>query len=159
MKSKTFHGADGSPYLTRTELLRLPFGFRLYRHRFHRADEGEEFHDHPWGFVTLVLKGGYVERYLVKDGGGRTERERVMGPGRFGYRPRTHIHRVDRLLGSDVVTLVLTGPKTGEWGFWRKVPHQSLYEFVHWRVFLMSKGLNALNPERGEPEDMEDSRQ
>jgi len=60
MKTVTLHGTDGSPYLTRTTLFSIR-GFRVALHRFHRGDQDEDLHDHPWSFWTFILRGGYFE--------------------------------------------------------------------------------------------------
>ena len=49
-----------TPLMTRYKLLLTRWG-NLYLHVFHRSDEDRELHDHPWGFVSLILWGGYYE--------------------------------------------------------------------------------------------------
>lgn len=51
---------DGSAYLTR-------WGFRskwfsVYLHKLDAPDPGTDLHDHPWPFVSIILRGGYVEQ-------------------------------------------------------------------------------------------------
>lgn len=69
----TITGEDGSPYLTRILLTRLPIldqirkrlGVGVYVHHFHRSDGDQALHDHPWEFgASLVLNGAYVEERL-----------------------------------------------------------------------------------------------
>lgn len=38
---------DGSLYLTRYRLVRLPW-CRVFAHRIHRPDKGRDLHNHPW---------------------------------------------------------------------------------------------------------------
>lgn len=60
-------------YMTRWRVIGTPL-FGLYVHRLERPDPRRTLHDHPWPFVTLVLKGGYTEDFGVRAtrGGDRT---------------------------------------------------------------------------------------
>lgn len=51
--------ADGAIYLQRWGISTRRFG--VYLHRMDAADPGLDLHDHPWPFVSLVLRGGYTE--------------------------------------------------------------------------------------------------
>lgn len=111
---------DGSPYLTRWHLLSYQMGFNrnVYLHRFHRSDE-DTLHDHPWGFWSLILWGGYFEWTREGYPDGQMVR-RWYRPLSFLRRPAVWKHRVEipeRLRGR-VWTLVWTGPKERSWGFW-----------------------------------------
>ncbi|WP_448205458.1 hypothetical protein [Azospirillum sp. sgz302134] len=141
-KVKTFYGADGTPYLTRRELVRLG-PYRLYLHHFHRADQDPEYHDHPWAFVTLIVKGGYVEEVLTFAG----VKRRTMRPGRIGFCPVGRAHRVAELLGGgETWTIIATGPKRWEWAFWRPV-HDGLQR-IPWRDFFAAREMDVVEPER-----------
>lgn len=107
---------DGSPYLVRWHLIDTERHGRLYLHRFWRSDE-DVLHDHPWAFWSLILWGGYVEVTPCLPWGQWGLWHRT---GSLLRRPATWRHRVvvpDRLRGR-VWTLVWTGPKVREWGFW-----------------------------------------
>lgn len=64
---------DGTnnPYMLRWFLFRsqrfdkLP---RLYLHKFLRSDDDRAPHDHPWWFVSIILRGSYTEYSWVEDG-------------------------------------------------------------------------------------------
>jgi hypothetical protein len=104
------------PYLDRWHLLNTRFG-RLYLHRFWRSDD-DVFHDHPWWFVSLILRGYYDEVTPFSSYGGEVHEIRRVGSIR--YRPATWRHRVmiaPQMRGR-VWTLVLTGRKVRQWGFW-----------------------------------------
>ena len=54
---------DNEPYLERYYLFlkdRKRFPFNVFLHRFLKSDP-DHVHDHPWGYATLILKGGYYE--------------------------------------------------------------------------------------------------
>ena len=52
-------GREECPYLRRWALLLGVCSLRV--HHFLSSDDDRHFHDHPWWFVTLVLRGGYTD--------------------------------------------------------------------------------------------------
>lgn len=93
-------------YLRRWRVETPWFSVRL--HHWFASDDDRSMHDHPWDFVTIPLRGSYLD-------------ETPSGPqrvraGRAYYRPATHAHWVHLDRGR-VWTLVLTGPKVRRWGF------------------------------------------
>lgn len=112
-------------YLIRWSMFKI-FGWTLRFHVFLR-DDPDCLHDHPWPFWTLVLAGSYTEE--VEVAGIRVHRLRL--PLSLGYRKATHRHRV--LLGPGelpCLTIVITGPREREWGFWLKD------KWIQWREYL-----------------------
>ena len=79
-------------------------------HHWLGPDDDRAFHDHPWWFITLVLRGGYTDRTP-----GGNEHLRA---GMLRYRPASHQHTVVPDRGG-AWTLLITGPKTRSWGFWK----------------------------------------
>ncbi len=126
--------ADGRVYLNRWGW-RCRFGAVLL-HRMDAPDPGEDLHDHPWAFVSIVLAGGYIEeRAATRDA---TTYARIaveyldtplMRGARRGFeeeRRRFSVrrmrldecHRITRLLRAPTWTLVITGPRRRRWGFY-----------------------------------------
>ncbi len=106
-------GRSGEPYLTRWDILgtrhtTLP---HIYLHQFHRSDSDIALHDHPFAFVTFILRSGYYER--TESG------TKWVKPFSILYRPLSWVHRIVLKKGTEgkVWTLVFTGPKRKEWGF------------------------------------------
>ncbi len=119
-------GGDDA-YMLRWFLIPRNPWFNVYLHKFLRDDDDRALHDHPWWFISWMLKGGYFE--TGEDGITRTR----FSPS-VAFRKATHRHRVTlfRLNGKAVPcwTLVITGRKAREWGFW--CPKG----FVHWKKFV-----------------------
>lgn len=117
-------GMAECPYLKRWVLdLRL-FSIRL--HNFRGSDDSRAMHDHSWGFITFILKGYYDD--VTPDG-----RER-MNRGKISYRPPHHIHTVE--VGPDGVwTIILTGPRVRDWGFWSYTKGGKFRWFNHRKYF------------------------
>ena len=114
MKTTTFYEADGSVYLTRWTLLNMGRLGRIALHRFHRPDADPELHDHPWSFLSLVVKGSYVEEL----GGCRFAVRR--GFLSLAYRQAAIPHRVAAMSAGGCWTLLwISGKHRGrEWGFY-----------------------------------------
>lgn len=83
----------------------------IFVHDFLRSDSDRCVHDHPWWFVSVILRGGYWE----------VDKDRVYrwhGPGSILVRRATWAHRIELKNPWDPVTsLVITGPKVRQWGF------------------------------------------
>lgn len=114
----------GDVYLSRLMLVRNRW-FGVYLHIIRRPDWSKCQHDHPWSFVTLILRGGYEE--VVGD------RVFVRRPGYIGHRPRSFEHAITRLLKGPALTLVVRGPNHEEWGF-----RSARGEKISWRRYLAS---------------------
>jgi hypothetical protein len=87
---------------------------RVFLHHFHRGDEDEVPHNHPWAYWSLILWGGYFEATPCRLG-----REILIwfGPLSFLSRAASWAHRVVLPPGRKCWTLVWTGKKTQSWGF------------------------------------------
>jgi hypothetical protein len=121
-------GGAARPYMHRRYLVPRNQICSIYLHQFLRDDDDRALHDHPWWFVSLILKGGYCE---VTEGG-----IKIRNCFSVAFRPALHRHRVVlwRTPKSNEAipcwTLVITGPKKRTWGFW--CPKG----FVPWREFV-----------------------
>lgn len=130
MFRKIFIGGRERPYLIRWYLLPRNRWLNLYLHKFLRSDADREKHDHPWWFVSLMLRGKYLEETDV----GKTER---VAPS-ICFRRAEHRHRVELFRDAKCQeipcwTIVLTGPVSREWGFW--CPKG----FVPWSKYLANR--------------------
>lgn len=83
--------------------------FSIRLHHWLGPDDDRAHHDHPWDFVTFVLKGGYTDFSP-----GRTEH---LSAGSFAYRPAEHRHTVVPDPGG-AWTVIATGKRRRTWGFW-----------------------------------------
>ncbi len=102
-----------------------PLGSIRLHHWLH-SDDSRNFHDHPWWFITLVLRGGYTD---VSPSG-----TTVMNVGKITFRPANHQHTVQVNKGG-CWTVLLTGPKIRKWGFWvgKKFKKANKYFLEHGR--------------------------
>lgn len=99
-------------------------------------------HNHPWGYFTLVLSGGYYEI--------RGDKKEWRGPGWFAFRRHTEFHRVEIPSGGHALTFFVKGkrkknstffksPETGEikdLRFWKtqNVTREQIGSMIVWRT-------------------------
>lgn len=100
---------------------RLESGDSLLLHWLVRGDGVRDLHDHPWGFRSLMIGGFYVERSLLNEWhqDGRLCEMKVE-PFNTVERHASDRHAIVRVSQGGAFTLVRTGPRTGEWGFYRQ---------------------------------------
>ncbi len=104
----------GEDYLTRWRIVQTPW-FAVFLHKIETPDGDAHLHDHPWSFISVILKGGYGEDFKETRG----TPEVYRGHGRWSVRrmDRYGWHQIVRLYKVPTWTLILTGPRRAEWGF------------------------------------------
>lgn len=107
-------GLPECPYVIRWRVEARGLG-SVRLHHWLGPDDDRAFHDHPWWFVTFVIKGGYTDRNQAGDG--HTRNDRVQAPA-VRYRPALHRHTVIPDRGG-AWTVLVTGPRSRTWGFWK----------------------------------------
>lgn len=136
-------GADGDPYLDRLRIIQTPWA-GVYLHHIHRPDKDPDPHDHPWWFASLVLCGAYDET-IWRD---KTDRSRATARIRKRWSWASTSRRAAHLISSidgPLWTLVITGPRRAEWGFWERPPGMHIgvvghAVFVPWREYMARHG-------------------
>lgn len=102
-------GLPECPYVYRWMIGHSKIG-SIRLHHWLGPDDDRAKHDHPWSYVTIILKGWYLDC----NPGGAT----LMAPGEVHVRPATHQHTVIPSPQSGCWTLMFTGPVKRPWGFW-----------------------------------------
>lgn len=115
-------GDISDPLMWRWQIFRVGTLPRVFVHKFLRSDYDRALHNHPWWFVSVLIKGEYFEH--TETGVIHRKAPSIV------YRPITHRHRVE--LVKDRVpfvhdihlyrerpcwTLFITGPERQQWGF------------------------------------------
>lgn len=115
--------------------------FKVYIHRFVADDWSMDLHDHPKRFISIGLKGGYIEWSPCTACGvpcGFREQKIFNAPWIRSF-PAEHIHRLSLFQShpdgapKDCWTLVIVLRGQREWGFWH------LGRFIHWRSYVMGE--------------------
>jgi hypothetical protein len=93
------------PLLVRWNLFECRyFSFKI--HKLITSDAACQ-HDHPWAFLTFLMKGGYVEH--------NQKGSKVYSRFSLLYRPAKYLHRLE--IHQPVWTFVITFKKVRTWGF------------------------------------------
>lgn len=134
----TLKNSDGDVYLFRRRVFQTPW-LALYVHDIHEPDEIVSVgHSHPFGFLSLIVRGGYVEHVWHTDGDTRVLREENREHGRGGINLFPRGARMAHSITSVrpyTKTLVLAGPRKDSWGWF--VPGRGV---VHWSTYLVEVG-------------------
>ena len=98
--------SKAKPFMIRYYLLfrKRPkwFPFNILIHEMLDDDHGKGVHNHPFPFMTIILRDGYFE--TLKSG-------RHWRPaGYIGFRSANNLHRVDLKPGTRPLTLFISGP-------------------------------------------------
>lgn len=138
----------------------------IFLHKIYRSDDDRDPHDHPFGFTSLILSGGYVdEHYTFKYERGTSEppwEQDIDGrhtapitmtrpgyrvgpfyeevkPFRIYKRAAAHTHRVQLHPNTTAWTLVFTTALTKPWHFFTRTTR------VWWRDYLNEWGQEILD--------------
>lgn len=119
-------------YLRRLYLISTPW-FGVYLHNIRTPDPDLDRHDHPWSFVSWVLRGGYLEEWSPL--GTEVARQRDC-PRWSWHRMRAEdAHRIVEVR-PDTWTLVFVGPRRRVWGFYVRDTY-----WVEWTTYLRELGM------------------
>jgi hypothetical protein len=139
---KVITRSTDEPYLIRYSISPLRFIFgennllsKLIAVKIHSIllDDDACQHDHPWAFISIIIKGGYYEwRPCMLDGKKVTEKRvkgvrwnnagyweyaKWYGPGHIIFRKPKDSHRLELPHGRTCWTFVITFAKVRKWGF------------------------------------------
>lgn len=96
-------------YLTRWRIIQTPW-FGIYLHRMDGPDSRATLHDHPWPFVSFILRGGYDETQSYTRPLGRPVRH-------VNVKRATDLHYISHLHRTPTWTLMLVGRRHRTWGY------------------------------------------
>lgn len=108
-----------SLYMRRFYIFKIK-GYAMFIHKIYRSDEDRWLHDHPWPFITVVLKNGYMEELPEW----RTEYmfscKRIFKTVKAISVLRhsaTDLHRLHLIGGNPTWSLFMHGKRVRDWGF------------------------------------------
>jgi len=132
--------ATGEDYMHRYYLFlkdRKKFPFNVTLHKIVRSDD-PIMHDHPWAYLTIVLKGGYWEHTPVFDSNGKmfADFQTWRGPGSIIKRGAGEYHwlELDENVGP-ATTLFFMGRQQRDWGFLVKTK-RGVHRWIKWTIYL-----------------------
>lgn len=129
LEKKVIHRGNGVRYLVRWNLFGLGKDSSFFSIKIHNILVSDDacMHDHPWAFLSIILKGGYKETTVLKN----IDRDyhisdydvkscmhtisKQFKAGNILYRPPHWIHKLE--IDKPAWTLVFTFMKVKKWGF------------------------------------------
>ena len=110
------------------------FPFNVTLHKIVRSDD-PIMHDHPWGYMTFILSGGYWEHTPVFNNDGKmiAEFQKWRGPGSIIIRKANDYHWLELAEGGTATTLFFMGPQQRDWGFLKNnkwIQHENYLQSV-----------------------------
>ena len=118
-------------------------GRGIYLHHFVADDWSLDLHDHPKRFISIGLRGSYVEYTPDCSIVGLGEKLEIFKAPWVRSFPAEHIHRLKMLRSGgangtpekihDCWTLVIVLKPVRQWGFWH------LGNFIPWREYVNSE--------------------
>ena len=102
-------GLPECPYVFRSSI--TLFGYSIRLHQWIGSDDQRAYHDHPFDFITFVLRGGYTD--IHPEGVDKLSR------GSMRLRKAEYRHKVKVNKGG-CTTLLLTGRPRRKFGFYVK---------------------------------------
>lgn len=124
---------EGVVHFRRYRLLSTPL-LNIYVHNILASDEDDDPHDHPWGFVSFILKGAYLEEWQAAhlEWMYRIKRELVKDERTFGsliIHEAKDFHKIT-LRTPSVWTLVFaSGHDRPNWGYQTKIGWVNFKEY------------------------------
>lgn len=116
---------------------RKKFPFNITLHKILKSDD-PIYHDHPWPYMTIILKGGYYEHTPIFDNKGKViaDIQQWRGPGSIIYRKAKEFHwlEMDETVGP-ATTLFIMGPQQRDWGFLVNKTKQK-QQWIQWENYL-----------------------
>lgn len=108
---------EGIVHFRRYRLLQTPW-FAIYIHQICQSDMDYHFHDHPWNFSSVILKGSYCERCSYPPNYRAIHTGNYLA-GDVVEHKAEDAHSIS-LNTKEVWTLVFTSGRTRYWGYQTK---------------------------------------
>ncbi|MDE2233847.1 MAG: hypothetical protein KGJ90_07140 [Patescibacteria group bacterium] len=103
------HSTAPSGYITRLHIIKTPW-FAICVHHLHSFDHEPDMHDHPVSFLSIILRGDYIE--VLPDG----QYNRYHNRRWLNLIMATDRHRII-WVNAKTTTLCFMGPKVRKWGY------------------------------------------
>ena len=107
-KKEVILDENNEPYIKRWRVIDTPW-FGVFVHNILASDTDRDLHDHPWNFVSILLKGVYDEENEAPG-----EATRRTSPCMIIHKS-TDLHRISII--RPTWTLFIHGRKSRPWGF------------------------------------------
>lgn len=120
----------GVLHFRRFRVISTPW-FKIYLHKIYASDREAHMHDHPYDFMSLVLKGSYKEYYAIGPKWGEVK-EKIYRFLQVNSHNHEDIHKVE-IIDGPVWTLFFVGKKTYDWGYQTELGFMSHERYRSWK--------------------------
>ena len=138
-RKRVIKDINGDDYLQRYYVFlkdRVSSPFNIFIHKFLLSDT-DDMHNHPWSYITIILKGGYWEETFVDNDLNKEKVKKWCGPGYFKYVDANHIHRITLKDNVDCWTLFIPFSQKQEWGFYKFIGKS--YQYIEHKTYKKRK--------------------
>jgi hypothetical protein len=113
-KVKTITSKEGELHFERWAIFESKW-LSWYIHRIHKADR-DHLHSYPWNFLSLILKGCYLEEnaYDTADGSFCTGLK-IKSPFTVTYCNKSKFHKINTIISGPVYTTMFVWGDTQKW--------------------------------------------
>ena len=108
-KVKEIRSKSGELHFVRWNIFSIG-NFSVNIHAIYKADEDKHLHNHPWNFVSIVLKGWYSEKL-------EGDKTNIRYPRNIVKRKKDAFHKIDSLHSKVIYTLNCMWGKRDDWGY------------------------------------------
>ncbi len=105
-KVKTIQSKSGDVHFERWAIFETSW-LSLYIHKIHKEDKDLHLHSHPWNFISIILRGSYLEETPGKLNVKKFLTISKMRKGNF--------HKIRSIISGPVYSLFLTYGKKEPW--------------------------------------------
>jgi hypothetical protein len=122
---------NGEKYLARLRIIDTPW-FGVYLHDIFEPDGDRDPHNHPWSFISIVLRGRYDEKFFWNPEKSLNRMWRRKSHKRFSAH-RMDAHAAHRITyaAPGLKTLIIRGPRKPKgWGFFTSEGYVPWQEYV-----------------------------
>lgn len=114
---KEIRSKDGRLHFRRWRILSTPW-FSIFVHGIYQRDEDKHLHNHPWDYVSIVLKGTYIEATKNwKPDWSNCWDFTTRGPLSIVSRDAGQYHKVATIVDGPVYSLFFTSSRYNHWGY------------------------------------------
>jgi hypothetical protein len=151
-KVKEIRSREGELHFQRFAIIETNI-FSLYIHKIFKADSDLHCHSHPWNFLSLTLRGSYIEERLRALWDGKvisefkTKRPLTFSSmKKFGnktYHVSPCFHKIKVILKGPVYSIFLAYGKKERWSYYVNDPNGTpIWDFEYYREFKNKTGFN-----------------
>jgi hypothetical protein len=124
-KVKTIKSKSGEVHFERWAVIETKW-FAWYLHKIQQADQ-DHMHSHPWNFLSIILKGQYLEE-IRKDPYSRETILNLKKPFKIGFFDRNWFHSIRRIVDGPIWTSVFVWGGSFAGDKWHYIVNGSCYD-------------------------------